>query len=151
MRISDWSSTCALPICAADEDIADPQRAAPDEDGRHGAAALVELRLDHRAFGIAVGVGLELHDPGLHRDRVEQLVEVLLPECGHFDILDAAAHFPDDHLTLDTAPPHALRVTAVLVALVCHDNDMPARPLAIIELAKRMGVERTGGAADQEP
>src|SRR3546814_11182931 len=121
MRISDWSSTCALPICAADEDIADPQRAAPDEDGRHGAAALVELRLDHRAFGIAVGVGLELHDLGLHRDRVEQLVEGLLLECGHFEIMDGAPHFLDDHPLTEAAPVTASRVGASLFRLFASD------------------------------
>ena len=52
---------------AGDEHVADPERAALDQHGRERAAALVELGLDHRAFGGAVGVGLELEDFGLER------------------------------------------------------------------------------------
>src|SRR3546814_2524788 len=90
MRISDWSSD----VCSSDlKDVADLQRPATHEDRRDRAAALVELRLDHRAFGGAVGVGLQLHDLGLHRDRIEQFVEAGLLERRHFDILNVAAHF----------------------------------------------------------
>jgi hypothetical protein len=49
------------------------QRALLHQNGRDRAAAHVELRLDHRAFGGAVGVGLELQDLGLKRDGFEQL------------------------------------------------------------------------------
>ena len=45
---------------AHDDDVADPQRAVLDEQRRDGAAALVELRLDHGADGVALRVGLEL-------------------------------------------------------------------------------------------
>ena len=42
---------------ADDEDVADLERAARDEHGRDRAAALVELGLDHSAFGGAIGIG----------------------------------------------------------------------------------------------
>ena len=70
------------------------QRAALDQHGRQRAAALVELGLDHRAFGGAVGVGLQLEDFGLELDRLEQLVEVGLLDRRDFDVLDVAAHRP---------------------------------------------------------
>ena len=55
-----------LPLIGADdEDVADLQRAALDEHGGERAAALVELGLDHRAFGGAVGIGLQLEQFGL--------------------------------------------------------------------------------------
>jgi hypothetical protein len=56
------------------------ERAAGDEHGRDRAAALVELGLDHRGLGVAVGVGLELEQLGLEVDRLEQLVEIGLLE-----------------------------------------------------------------------
>ena len=81
-------------IGAGDEDVADPQRAALDQHGGERAAALVELGLDHRAFGGAVGIGLQLEDFGLERDRLEQFVEVGLLERRDLDVLDLAAHRP---------------------------------------------------------
>src|SRR3546814_2397032 len=94
MRISDWSSD----VCSSDlgasrlhilalvvdhranlaafsanhEDIADVERAAVDQNGRHGATALVELGLNDRTFGGAVWIGLPFHDLGLKHDFVDQ-------------------------------------------------------------------------------
>jgi hypothetical protein len=62
-----------LPEIGADhEHVADAKGAALDKDGRERAAALVELGLDHGTFGRAVGIGLELEDFGLKRNRIEQ-------------------------------------------------------------------------------
>src|SRR3546814_3165723 len=80
MRISDWSSD----VCSSDL----LQRAAADEDRHHRAPALVELRLDHRAFGGAIGVRLQLHDLGLRRDRAQKLVETRLLQRRNLDILN---------------------------------------------------------------
>ena len=50
-----------LAVRLADDDhVADSQRAGLDQRGRHRAAALVQLRLDDRADGRPLGVGLEL-------------------------------------------------------------------------------------------
>ncbi len=46
-------------VMAADEGIADFQRAGADDDGRGGAAALLDLRLDHRAARGAAVAGCE--------------------------------------------------------------------------------------------
>ena len=50
----------AAALGADHESVAPLERAARDEHGRNRAAALVELRLDHRRVGRTVGVGLEL-------------------------------------------------------------------------------------------
>ena len=94
---------------ADDEDVADPQRAALDQHGRERAAALVELGLDHRAFGGAVGIGLQLEDLGLQLDRLEQLVEIGLLERRDLDVLDVAAHVLDDDLVLEQLLADLLR------------------------------------------
>ena len=66
----------AAPLAAADDDVADLERAALDQHGRDHAAAAVELGLDHRALRRAVGVGAQLEDLGLQLDHLDQLVEV---------------------------------------------------------------------------
>ena len=53
------------------------ERAALDQDRDHGAAAGIELGLDHRARGGGVGVGAELLELGDEQDHLEQLVEAL--------------------------------------------------------------------------
>jgi hypothetical protein len=63
-------------VHAADEVVADAQRAVLHEHRRHRALARIELRLDHRARWRAVGVGLEVQDLGLQEDLLEQLVDV---------------------------------------------------------------------------
>ena len=57
---------------ADDEDVADLERAAIDEDRRDRAAALVELGLDHGAFGRAIGVGAQFEQFGLELDLLDQ-------------------------------------------------------------------------------
>ena len=66
------------PLRAGDEGVADLQRAALDEDRDDGAAAGVELGLDHRARGGGVGVGAQLLQLGDEQDHVEQVVEALV-------------------------------------------------------------------------
>src|SRR3546814_7631613 len=65
------------------EDIADVERAAVDQNGRHGATALVELGLNDRTFGGAVWIGLHFHDLGLKHDFVDQGIKADLLERGN--------------------------------------------------------------------
>ena len=85
-------------LLAHHEDVALAQRAFLDEHGRDGAAAHVELRLDHGALGGAVGVGLELEDLGLNRDRLQEIVEPLTGNRRDLDILHIARHRLDHDL-----------------------------------------------------
>jgi hypothetical protein len=66
----------ATGVHAADEVVAHAQRAVLHEHGGHGALARVELGLDDRAGGGAVGVGLEVEDLGLQEDLLEQVLDV---------------------------------------------------------------------------
>ena len=70
-RVGDQRAHAA-PFGAGHHDVADVQRAALDQHGRDRAAAAIELRLDHGAFGGAVRIGLEVEDFGLQRDGLEQ-------------------------------------------------------------------------------
>ena len=85
----------AAPFRAGHDDVADMQRAALDQHGGDRAAALVELGLDHRAFGGAVGIGLEVENFGLQQDGFFQLVEIGALGGGDFDRLRFAAQFFD--------------------------------------------------------
>ena len=67
----------AAQVLAGHDRVADLQAAAVDEQRDHGAAARVELRLDHEAGGVGVRVGLQLLDLGERDERLEQVVEVL--------------------------------------------------------------------------
>src|SRR5215216_6774216 len=60
-RVGDERADAA-PFGAGHDDVADMERAALDQHGRDRAAAAVELRLDHGAFGRTVGIGFELQD-----------------------------------------------------------------------------------------
>src|SRR3546814_6954214 len=92
LRIIDWSSY----VCSSDLHVADPKRAAVDEHRRDRPATLVELGLDHDAFGVAVRVGLEFEQLGLELDLLDQVVEPGLLERRHLDILDVARHHLDE-------------------------------------------------------
>ena len=55
----------AAPLRARDHQGADAQRAALDQNGGDGAAAAIEAGLDHRALGVAIGIGDEVEQFGL--------------------------------------------------------------------------------------
>ena len=124
--------------CAGDEHVADAKRAALDEHGRERAAALVELGLDHRAFGGAVGVGLQLEDFGLELDRVEQLVEIGLLGRRNFDVLDVAAHVLDDDFVLEKLLADLLRLGVGLIDLVDRDDHRHAGRLGVVDRLDRL-------------
>ena len=118
----------AAPFGAGDDDVADTQRAALDEHGRDRAAAAVELRLDHDAFGRAVRIGLQVEDFRLQQDRLEQLVEIGLLGRRDLDVERLAAHRFDHDLVAQKLGPDAVRIGALLVDLVDRDDDRHARP-----------------------
>ena len=124
--------------CARNEDVADAQRAALDEHGRKRAAALVELGFDDRAFGGAVGIGLEFEDFGLQLDGFEQLVEVGLLGRRNFDVLDLAAHVLDDDLVLEKLLADLLRLGVRLVDLVDRDDHRDAGRLGVVDRLDRL-------------
>ena len=148
--VVDQRADLARARCARDEHVADAQRAALDEHGRERAAALVELGLDHRAFGGAVGVGLQFEDFGLELDRLEQLVEVGLLGRRDFDVLDLAAHLLDDDLVLEQLLADLLRLGVGLVDLVDRDDHRHAGRLGVVDRLDRLRLQAVVGRDHQD-
>ena len=66
------------PLGTGDERVADLEGPALDQDADDGAAAGVELGLDHGPGGLRVGVGAELLELGDQQDHVEQVLEAFV-------------------------------------------------------------------------
>ena len=109
------------------------QRAALHQHGRDRAAAAVELRLDHGAFGGALRIGLEVEDFGLQRDGLEQLVEVHLLGRRNLDVEHVAAERLDLHLVLQQLGAHAFGLGLGLVDLVDRDDHRDLGGLGVID------------------
>src|SRR3546814_10321174 len=111
MRMSDWSSdVCSSDLLATlvvdqrahlaafaadDKNVADTQGATAHQYGRDRATTLVELGLDHGAFGRPIRIGLQLQQFGLQQDFLRQHVKAGLLERRYFDVLNFAAHLFD--------------------------------------------------------
>ena len=123
---------------AGDDERADAQRAALHQHGRDRAAAAIEPRLDHRALGVAVGIGDEVEKFGLQSDRFEQLVEVRLLGRGDFDGERFAAEGFDLNVVLQQFLHHALRIGVRLVDLVDRDDDRRVGRLGVADRLDRL-------------
>ena len=129
----------AAPFGAGHDDVADAQRAALDQHGRDRTAAAIELGLDHGAFGRAVGIGLEVEQFGLQRDRLEQLVEVLALVLAETSTSSVSP--PSDldlDLVLQQFGAHALRLGVGLVDLVDRDDHRHLRRLGVVDRLDRL-------------
>ena len=111
-----------------DERVADPEGAALHEDGGHGAAADVEVRLEHDAVGAAVGVGPEVLDVGDEQQRLEQVVDADAVEGRDLDHLGVAAPGLRDEALLGELLHHPVGVGVLAVDLVDGDDDRRRRP-----------------------
>ena len=121
-----------------DHEIADPQRAALHEHGGDRAAAAIEPRLDDRALGAARGIGHEVEQFGLERDRLEELVEVDLLGRRNLDGQRVAAERLDLHVVLQEFLRHALRIGVGFVDLVDRDDDRRAGRLGVADRLDRL-------------
>ena len=137
------------PLLADDEDVAALQRALLHQHRRHRAAADVELGLDHRALGLAVGVGLEVEHLGLQRDVLEQRVEPLAGQRRDLDVEHLAAHLLDHHLVVEELGAHPVRVGAVLVDLVDRHDHRHARRLGVADRLDRLRHDAVVGGDHQ--
>ena len=70
------------------------------QHGRDRATAAIELRLDHRAFGRTVRIGLQVENFGLQPNRLQQPVEVDLLGGRHLDVENIAAEQFDLYFVL---------------------------------------------------
>ena len=121
------------PLCAGNDDIADAERAALDQHGRHRAAAPVHLGLDHDAFGGAVRVGGELQQLRLEQDRLLQPVEVELLRRRNLDGEHVAAHLLGHDFVLEQVLAHAVGICVRPVDLVDGDEHRDTRRLRVID------------------
>ena len=98
----------------------------------------------------AVGIGLQLQDLGLERDRLEQLVEIGLLQRRDLDVLDLAAHVLDDDLVLEQFLAHLLRIGAGLVDLVDRDDHRHAGRLGVVDRLDRLRLQAVVGRHHQD-
>ena len=120
---------------SGDDQRADLEGASLHEHRRHGSAAAIEPRLDDGAFRAAVGVGDEIEQLGLQRNRLEKLVEIRPLGRRHFDREGIAAKRLDLHVVLQELLHHPLGIGLGLVDLVDGDDD---RSLGRLGVANRL-------------
>ncbi len=139
----------AAPLAAGDDDVADLDRAALDENRGDRTAALVELGLDDRALGRAIGIGHQLKHFGLQQNGFFQLVEAGLLERRDFHGDHVAAHLLDDDLVAQQFLLHAVGVGVRLVDLVDRHDDRHARRLGVGDRFFRLRHDAVIGRDDQ--
>ncbi len=140
----------AAPFGAGNDDVAGLERAALHQHGRDRAAAAVEPRLDHGAFGRPVRIGLEIEHFGLQRDHVEQLVEIALLLGRNLDLEHVAAEQFDLDLVLQQFGAHALGLGVGLVDLVDGDDDRHLRRLGVLDRLDRLRHDAVVGGDHQD-
>ena len=113
----------AAPFAAGDHDVADPEGAMLHQHGGDGAAAAVEIGLDHHAFRRAVGVGAQFEDFRLQQDGFLELVQIGLLRRRDLDRQHVAADRFIDQLVLQQFVTHPGRVRIRLIHLVDGDDD----------------------------
>jgi len=131
----------AAEVSSGDEGVADPQRAALDQDGHHRAPAGIELGLDHRARGVGVGVGLQLLEVGHQLDRVEQRLEVLVGLGRDVDELDFAAPLGRLQAVLGHLGADPFGLCALLVDLVDGHDDRHFGGLGVVDRLFGLGLD----------
>ena len=140
------------PVGASGHDrVTDPQRAALDQDGAHGAAALVELGLDGHAAGLGVRVGPQVQG-GIRgqQDGLEELVDVETLLGGDVHEHRVAAVLLGDQTVLGELATDLVRVGALLVDLVdCHDDRHVGR-LGVVEGLDGLGHDAVVGGHDED-
>ena len=138
------------PVGARDERVADPQRAALDEDRDDRAAARVELGLDDDAGGRRGRVGLELLELGDDEQRVEQLLEADLRLRGDVDELGLAAPLDGLQAARRHLGAHPRRVRALLVDLVDRDDDRHVGRLRVVDRLGGLRLHAVVGGHDDD-
>src|SRR4051794_28618621 len=123
----------AAPVGARDDRVTDLQRAALHEHGHHGAAARIELGLDHGAGGLRVRVGGELLDVGHQQQALEQVVEALARLGRDVDEHRVAAPLLGLEPELGHLGAHAIGRRALLVALVDRHEDRHVGRLRVVD------------------
>jgi hypothetical protein len=122
-----------------DDRVADLERSRLDEHGRHGAASLVELRLDGDTARVLVGVGAQV-ESGIRGEQngVEQFGDADVVERRDIHEHRVAAVLLGDETEFGQLLTHLGGVGAVLVDLVDRDDDRHASGLSVVERLHRL-------------
>ena len=135
---------------AADDRVADLERAALDEHGGNRAAALVQVRLNGNALGLLVRVrpqvqlGVRGQDDGL-----EQFLDAGAVARGHVDEQRLAAELFGHQAVLGQLSPDPLRVGAFLVDLVDRHDDRHASGLGVVQRLSGLRLHAVIGSHDE--
>ena len=109
-------------VLAADDDVADAQRAFAHQH-RRGRAAGFEAGFDDVALGAAVGIGLQLQQVGLEQNHFDQLVHALLGQRGNIHENRVAAPIVRHQALVLQLLADLQRVRVRMVDLVDGDED----------------------------
>src|SRR5215216_394345 len=130
--------------------VSDVQGAPADQDGRHRAAALVQMGLDDRALGAPVRVGLEVQlHVGDQQDGLDQGVEALVGLGRHVDELGLAAVLLGHQVVLGELLAHLGRVGVGLVDLVDRHHDRHPGRLGVVDRLNGLGHDPVVGGDHQ--
>ncbi|NIY68662.1 xyloglucanase [Streptomyces malaysiensis] len=125
---------------ADDHRVADPQGAALDQHGGHGAAAAVEVGLDRDALCVLLRVGPQVErGVGGEDDGLEQAVDVQTLLGGDVDEHGVAAVLLGHQAVLGQLTAHLGRVRALDVDLVDRDHDRHIGRLGVVQRLDRLG------------
>jgi hypothetical protein len=108
---------------AADDRIADPQRALLDEEAGHDAAALVDRCVEADAGGATIGIGAEVMQFGDRQQRVEQMIDALARDGTGLHDFGLAAPLRGQEFVGRQLLVNPLHVGAGQVDLVDADDD----------------------------
>ena len=140
------------PVGASGHDrVADPQRAALDQDGAHGTTPLVELGLDGDAAGLGLRVGPQVQG-GIRceQDGLEELVDVETLLGGDVHEHRLAAVLLGDQTVLGELAADLVRVGALLVDLVDRHDDRHIGRLGVVEGLNGLGHDAVVGGHHQD-
>ena len=135
---------------AGDDHVTLVQGAVLDQQGGHGAAALVQAGLDDSAVGGAVGVGLQLTHLGGQDDHFQQVVYAHAGLGGDGAADGVAAPLFADETVLGQLLLDALRVGFGLIHLVDGHDDGDLRGLGVVDGLHGLGHDAVVGSHHQD-
>ncbi len=137
------------PMRAADEGLADFERALADDDGGHGALAGVHGGLDDGGAGRGARIGLEFQHFGLEGHGFEQVVDAEAGLGGDFHALDLTTPIHRREADVLKLALHPHDIGGGQVALVDGDHELDAGGLGMAERLLRLRHDAVVRSDDQ--
>src|SRR5215217_2942939 len=134
-----------------DDRVADPQRAARNEHGRHRSAASVQMRLDGHTLGLHVGIGPQVEGGvGGQQHRLFQRRDVGALLRGDVDEHRVAPEFLWHQTVFGQRPADLRRIGTFLVDLVDCDHDRHIGRLRVVDGLHRLRHDAVVGCDHQD-